>query len=140
MQEQRYSISKAAKKTGLTVHTLRYYEKEGLLPFVERTESGLRSFKDDDFTWLNVIKCLKNTGMPIKKIKVFIDWCMDGDSTLEKRLMLFRKQKETVEAQMAELNGYLKTIEHKITYYEAAVEAGTESVHWKQSKLCDSGE
>lgn len=73
-----YTIAQAAQRCGLTVHTLRYYEKEGLLPYVERTAGGNRMFKEDDFKWLNTINCLKDTGMPIKKIKEFIDYCMQG--------------------------------------------------------------
>ena len=91
-----YSIGEAAKKAGLSAYTLRYYDKEGLLPFVERTPSGFRIFKDSDLEWLAVISCLKSSGMSIKDIKKFINWCMEGDSTLEKRLNMFKKQKERV--------------------------------------------
>lgn len=125
----RYSIGQAAEKAGLTAHTLRYYEKEGLLPFVERTPSGLRSFKESDFEWLAVINCLKNTGMSIKDIKMFIDWCVEGDTTLEKRLEMFKRQKELVQAQMDELQKHMDKINYKVWYYETAVKAGTESVH-----------
>ena len=61
-----YTIGQAAEKTGLTISTMRYYDKEGLLPFVERTAGGQRLFKDSDFNWLSVIECLKNTGVPIR--------------------------------------------------------------------------
>lgn len=125
----RYSIGQAAEKAGMTAHTLRYYDKEGLLPFVERTPSGLRSFKEGDFEWLGVINCLKNTGMSIKDIKVFIDWCMEGDTTLEKRFEMFRRQKEIVQAQIDELQKYMDKIDYKVWYYKTAVEAGTESIH-----------
>ncbi len=74
-----YNISEVAKKMNVTSSTLRYYDKEGLLPFVDRTEGGIRKFKEDDFEWLSIIECLKNTGMSIKDIKAFIDWCMDGE-------------------------------------------------------------
>lgn len=123
MSEQRYSIGKTAQITGLTAHTLRYYDKEGLLPFVERTESGSRSFKDEDLGWLNLITCLKKTGMPIKEIRHYIDLCMLGDATLQQRIEIFRKQKKMVQAQMEELNGFLETLEYKINYYEGAVKA-----------------
>lgn len=124
-----YTIGVAAKKAGMTAYTLRYYDKEGLLPFVERSQSGLRKFKEGDFEWLAVINCLKNTGMSIKDIKVFIDWCMEGDTTLEKRLEMFLKQKEIVQAQINELQRYMNKIDYKIWYYETAVKAGTESIH-----------
>ncbi len=126
-----YSISQTAKRIGVTAYTLRYYDKEGLLPFVDRTPSGIRSFKESDFEWLAVVNCLKNTGMSIKQIKVFIDYCLEGDATLEKRLEVFTHQKASVEKQIEELQTYLKKIEYKIWYYQTAVAAGTEAVHRK---------
>ena len=117
-----YSISKAADKTGLSTFTLRYYEKEGLLPFVERTPSGTRCFKDSDFEWLAMIQCLKNTGMSIKDIKEFVGWCMEGDETLEKRLAMFNAQRKEVEARMAEFQSYLDKLDWKIAYYENAIQ------------------
>jgi DNA-binding transcriptional MerR regulator len=126
-----YSISQTAQRIGVTAYTLRYYDKEGLLPFVDRTPSGIRSFKESDFEWLAVVNCLKNTGMSIKQIKVFIDYCLEGDATLEKRLDVFTNQKASVEKQIEELQTYLKKIEYKIWYYQTAVAAGTEAVHAK---------
>ena len=117
-----YSISKAADKTGLSTFTLRYYEKEGLLPFVERTPSGTRCFKDSDFEWLAMIQCLKNTGMSIKDIKEFVGWCMEGDETLEKRLAMFNAQRKEVEARMTEFQSYLDKLDWKIAYYENAIQ------------------
>lgn len=70
-----YSISEVAKELNLTAYALRYYDKEGLMPFVERTSSGTRLFKESDIDALKIIECLKSTGMPIKEIKNFIDWC-----------------------------------------------------------------
>lgn len=124
-----YTIGQVAEKMNLTTHTLRYYDKEGLLPFVDRTESGIRSFKDSDFNWLNIIECLKASGVPIKEIKIFIDWCMEGDSSIEKRYNLFLERKKIVEGQMKELQKTLDTINYKCWYYKTAIEAGTEDVH-----------
>lgn len=124
-----YSISEAAKKLNLTSYTLRYYDKEGLMPFVERTPSGTRLFKQSDIEALKIIECLKSTGMPIKEIKSFIDWCADGDSTLQQRYDMFLERKATVEAQMEELKKTMEVIEHKCLYYKTALEAGTEGIH-----------
>jgi len=117
-----YSISKAAEMTGLSSFTLRYYEKEGLLPFVERTPSGTRCFKDSDFEWIAMIQCLKNTGMSIKDIKEFVGWCMEGDETLDKRLAMFLAQKKEVEDKMVEFQHYLDKLDFKIAYYENAIQ------------------
>jgi len=129
-----YSISEVAKELNLTVYTLRYYDKEGLIPFVERTPSGTRMFKESDIGALKVIECLKSTGMPIKEIKNFIDWCSDGDSTLQQRYDMFMERKANVEAQMEELKKTMEVIEHKCIYYKTALDAGTEDIH-KNDKI-----
>ena len=124
-----YSISEVAKELNLTPYTLRYYDKEGLMPFVERTPSGTRLFKESDIGALKIIECLKSTGMPIKEIKNFIDWCSQGDSTLQQRYDMFMERKATVEAQMEELKKTMEVIEHKCLYYKTALDAGTEDIH-----------
>ncbi len=120
-----YSIGQAAQMTGLTAHTLRYYEKEGLLPFVKKSGSGLRVFSDNDIGWLQMIECLKGVGMPLKGIKQYIDWFIEGDSTLEKRLQMFKEQKANLEAQMAQLQKHMNKINYKINLYSKAVEKGS---------------
>lgn len=127
-----YTISEVAKELNLTPYTLRYYDKEGLLPFVERTAGGRRLFKESDMDALKVIECLKLTGMPIKEIKDFIDWCSDGDATLQQRHDMFIERRATVEAQMEELKKTMEVIEHKCLYYKTALNAGTEDIHKKR--------
>ncbi|PAD21808.1 MerR family transcriptional regulator [Terribacillus saccharophilus] len=129
-----YSISEVAKELNVTAYTLRYYDKEGLMPFVERTASGQRLFKESDIAALNIIECLKSTGMPIKEIKTFIDWCTAGDITLQQRFDMFMERKSVVEKQMKELEETMKLIEHKCYYYKTALEAGTEDIH-KNDKI-----
>ncbi|MFD2702649.1 MerR family transcriptional regulator [Paenibacillus shunpengii] len=129
-----YTISEVAKELNLTPYTLRYYDKEGLLPFVERTAGGKRLFKESDMESLKIIECLKSTGMPIKEIKSFIDWCSDGDATLQQRHDMFIERKATVEAQMEELKRTMEVIEHKCMYYKTALAAGTEDIH-KNKKM-----
>lgn len=124
-----YTIKQVAEKIGVTVPTLRYYDKEGLLPFVDKKPNGTRVFKDEDFGWLDIITCMKNSGMPIKDIKRYMDLCQLGDSTLQERLEVFFGRKEEVQKQLDELNKVMETIEHKIGYYQAAIEAGTEAIH-----------
>ncbi|BCZ44778.1 MerR family transcriptional regulator [Clostridium gelidum] len=115
-----YSIAEVAEKTHLTAHTLRYYEKEGLLPFIDRSDSGNRDFKDKDLEWLELICCLKNTGMPIKQIKEVIGLCLKGDDTLDVRREIFITHREEVINQMAELQKNLDKINCKINYYDCA--------------------
>lgn len=129
-----YSIGEVAKELSLTVYTLRYYDKEGLMPFVDRTPSGTRVFKESDIEALKIIECLKSTGMPIKEIKAFIDWCTEGDSTLKQRYEMFIERKASVEAQMEELKKTMNLIDHKCWYYKTVIDAGTEDVH-KEDKI-----
>ena len=124
-----YSIGEVAKMLNLTIYTLRYYDKEGLMPFVERTLNGTRVFKESDLDALKIIECLKATGMPIKDIKNFFDWCSQGDSSLQQRYDMFVERKAVVEAQMEELKKTMEVIEHKCWYYKTALEAGTEDIH-----------
>lgn len=130
-----YSIGQAAKKMGLTAHTLRYYEKEGLLPFVKKTSSGLRIFSEEDIGWLQMIECLKGTGMPLKGIKQYIDWFIEGDSTLQKRLDMFKQQKIKIEEQMRELKKHMEKINYKIAYYTEMVENGSDGVFERNKEL-----
>ncbi len=120
-----YSIGQVAKKTGLTTHTLRYYEKEGLLPFVRKNSAGLRIYTESDIGWLEMIECLKGVGMSLKSIKQYIDWYREGDSSLQQRLNMFKQQKENLEKQMAVLDKHMKRINYKINFYTEAVKLGS---------------
>lgn len=123
-----YTIGDMARTLGLATSALRYYDKEGLLPFVERSEGGRRVFKQEDIEWLKVIECLKKTGMQLRDIRSFIEMAMQGDATIKARLELIRTQKEAVEKQMTELRETLETLEFKEWYYETALTAGSTSV------------
>ncbi len=124
-----YTVGEIAKKLNVAPSALRYYDKEGLLPFVERSDSGIRLFKDSDMEGLRVIECLKKTGMSIKDIKVFMDLCQLGDATINERLALIDKQRETVLEQQKQLQETLDTLNYKHWYYETAAKAGTCAVH-----------
>lgn len=123
-----YTISEIAKKINISPYTLRFYAKEGLLPFVERSESGIRMFKDKDFEWLFLIDCLKKTGMSLKDIKTFVEWTMQGDKTIDQRLNMFQEQQKAVRNQIAKLQDMLDVLKYKCWYYETAKSAGTTAV------------
>ena len=108
-----YSIRETAALIGVSPSTLRYYDKEGLLPTVERTAGGMRVFKDSDIEWLRIIDCLKKTGMSLKDIRQFIDMVQAGDSTIEARLAMFERRREAVEGQIAELQKTLDILNYK---------------------------
>ncbi len=123
-----YTVGEMAKRLGVAPSTLRYYDKEGLLPFVERSEGGIRVFKESDYEWLQIIECLKKTKMQLKDIRAFILMAMEGDSTIEGRLELIVKQRDAVEQQIADLQETLIALDFKKWYYETAKAHGTTDV------------
>lgn len=114
-----YTIGQISKMFNLPISTLRYYDKEGLFPNIERS-SGIRKFSESEIEALRVIECLKKTGMEIKEIKQFMDWCSEGPSTYEKRRDLFEARKNTLEKQMSDLQKNMAMIQFKCWYYEQA--------------------
>lgn len=120
-----YTIGEMARRLGIAPSALRYYDKEGLLPFIERSGSGVRLFQEKDVEWLQVIGCLKAAGMSIRGIRSFIDLAMQGDETIRERLELFRSQRERVQRQMEALQTTLETLDFKCWYYETAQAAGS---------------
>ena len=120
-----YTIGQVSQMFDLPVSTLRYYDREGLFPELER-ENGIRKFSDHDLEALNIIECLKLSGLEIKEIKLFMQWCAEGASTYEKRRQLFLKQKKTVEAEIERMHQVLDMIKFKCWYYETAITDGNE--------------
>ncbi|WP_055109063.1 MerR family transcriptional regulator [Paenibacillus ihumii] len=117
-----YSIKQVSEKTKLPSHTLRYYEKEGLLPFVKRSEGGIRRFTDDDLDWLGLICCLKETGMSIKQIKEFVDLSVQGKGTLKQRCDILIEHKKNVENEIQAMQKHLQKVTTKISHFTAQYE------------------
>ena len=124
-----YTIGEIAKISGLRPSTLRYYDKEGLFPAIERTSGGMRMFRDSDVEWLHVIECLKKTGMTVQEIRTFVGWVKEGDSTISKRKEFIEKQRKIIAEQMEKLKETLDTLDYKCWYYSVAEKAGTCDVH-----------
>ena len=124
-----YTIGEMAQRLNVAPSTLRYYDKEGLLPFVERSSGGIRMFKDEDMEWLRLLGCLKKAGMPLKEIRSFLDWSRQGDATISQRLELLEKQRQSVLDQQKQLEDTLLMLDYKRWYYQTAREAGTCAVH-----------
>ena len=123
-----YTVGEMARLLEVPASTLRYYDKEGLLPFVERSSGGIRVFQDSDFEWLQVIGCMKRAGMSIKDIRQYIELALRGDDTIAARLEMFRRQRDALVSQLEELRHTLETVEYKCWYYETAQRTGSTDV------------
>ena len=117
-----YSIQEVCRRTGLTTHTLRYYEKEGLLTHISRSAGGFRQYTDEDLECLGLICCLKNTGMPLQKISRFVQLSQGGDTTLEERVKLLKEHREKLIARMEEMQQYLEKITWKVNFFSGKLE------------------
>ena len=118
-----YSIQEVSQKTGLTAHTLRYYEKEGLIVGVDRSQGGFRQYTDEDLERLGLIRCLKNTGMSIKEISRFVQLTREGDHTLEERVALLRAHRDQVILKMEEMQQYLDKVNWKLNFFSEKLKA-----------------
>lgn len=112
------SISDAAERSGLTTHTIRYYESEGLLPRVGRASSGHRRFSESDVNWAIFITRLRATGMPIRQIREYVDLFKEGPSTEGARLHLLEEHRDRVRERLEEISRNLDLIETKIESYK----------------------
>ena len=128
-----YTVGEMAKMLGVTASTLRYYDKEGLLPFVQRSSGGIRMFQESDFEWLQVIGCMKKAGMSIRDIRQYIEMALAGDDTIDLRLAMFRRQREELQAQMEDLQHTMEMVDYKCWYYETAKAAGTTDLPQKMA-------
>lgn len=124
-----YTVGEMAKRLGVAPSTLRYYDKEGLLPYVERSHGGIRMFKESDYEWLSIIECLKQSGLSIKEIRQYIDLCRQGDATISERLQLFVNRRRAVQQQMAQLQKTLDMLDYKLWFYQTSEAAETTSIH-----------
>ncbi|WP_445491352.1 MerR family transcriptional regulator [Niallia sp. 03133] len=113
-----FTIGQVSEQIGLSIHTLRYYEKEGILPEVKRNESGVRMYETREIEILQFICCLRATGMTISDLKEFVRLERQGDKTIDPRIDMLQKQKEKVESQVEQIMAYQKKINDKITWYK----------------------
>jgi DNA-binding transcriptional MerR regulator len=115
--EAEYSIQEAAHQTGLSEHTLRYYERVGLIEPVERAENGHRRYTPGDLGWIEFLKCLRATGMPVAQMKAYADLARQGDQTVGSRLGLLEEHRCAVLRQIEQLRQHLAVLDRKISYY-----------------------
>jgi len=127
-----FLIGDISKMYGISQDTLRYYDKAGLLPFVKKNQAGRRVFTEDDLGYIEVIDCLKRSGIPVKEIAKFMDWCVEVDKTLPQRYAFMVEQEAVLEKKIHELQAQLDFLRWKKWYYQIANEAGTEKIFFKE--------
>lgn len=116
-----YSIREVQIKSGLPASTLRYYEKEGILPEVGRDEGGRRVYTEKQIDWLRFIMAMKDTGMTIEEIKVYLELNLEGENTIQERRDFLVAHKKKVEEHMAQTQHNLEKIIQKIAFYDHVV-------------------
>lgn len=114
-----YTIGECARRSGFTMDTLRYYERIGLIEDIARTPTGQRRFTDDHLEWLSVLKCLRDTGMPVEQMHRFATLARDGDHTIPERIAILQAHKLAVDARMDDLAAKRDYILGKIDYYKS---------------------
>ena len=110
--------SEMADRTGVSIDTLRYYEKEGLIQNVARADSGHRRYSEDDALWIEVLRCLRNTGMTMEQLRQYCDLGAQGDHTEARRKQMLIEHRARVEQQILDRQEALELIDHKISHYE----------------------
>ncbi|HEX6194676.1 MAG TPA: MerR family transcriptional regulator [Jiangellaceae bacterium] len=116
-----YTPSQTVERSGFSLDTLRYYEKIGLLDDVARASSGQRRFSDADLSWLDMLRCLRDTGMPIAEMLRFKSLTNSGDGTIRDRIDLLEAHHQAVEERIAHLRTQQKAIHNKIEYYRSVL-------------------
>jgi DNA-binding transcriptional MerR regulator len=114
-------IAGVSEKFGLSSDTLRYYERIGLLPAVNRTESGIRDYSELDLQRVDFIKCMRGAGLPIEVLIDYMELIRQGDSTIEARQEILVEQRDSLISRLAEMQKTLDLLNHKIEVYEKAV-------------------
>lgn len=121
IQKDKLTIQEVAQATGLSAHTLRYYERIGLIHPIDREQNTHRRYTSDDVGWIDFLTKLRATGMSIKDMQKYADLQRQGDETLPQRVEMLKSLRDKVETHMDELNEHLKLIYYKIDIYEKIV-------------------
>lgn len=117
-----YTVKQVAEKTGISAHTVRFYDKEGLFPHVARDEHNVRLFSEQDLEWVGVVQCLRETGMPLADVKAFVQLSLQGDVTIPTRHKILQHQVLKVEEDLLAMERRINTLRRKVAYYDALVD------------------
>lgn len=127
------TIAEVSKKYNISQDTLRYYERVGMIPPVNRTPGGLRDYRDEDCRWIELAKCMRSAGLPIEAMIEYVRLFQEGDETIAARLKLLTDQRERLLEQKNSIESMLDRLNYKISRYEAAVETGVLS--WEDGNV-----
>jgi DNA-binding transcriptional MerR regulator len=119
---QTYSPAEAAERSGFSIDTLRYYEREGILPPVARTAGGRRAYSDVDLATLDFLRCLRDTGMPIERLRRYGELCRDADSIPE-RIALLRRHADALDEQIDQMRRWRSRLDEKLTWYRSQLDS-----------------
>lgn len=126
------TIKEVSQQFGISQDTLRYYEREGMIPAVPRTAGGIRDYREEDLRWVELALCLRSAGLPVEVIAEYVQLSRQGDATIGARLSLLTAQREALLAQQRQISAAIGRLEHKISVYERALETGT--LNWKKEE------
>ena len=114
----KYTVKDVANIMNISAYTVRYYDNEGLIPFVSRTQSNVRMFSDYDLSWLRIVHCLRATDLSINDIKKYIDLCLKGNKTIPQRAKIIFEQEKKLEDNLKNLQSQMKILQKKKKYYK----------------------
>lgn len=118
LPEKTYTIQEAAQEMDISAHTLRYYEKIGLLPSIQRSDNGRRNYTEEDLGWVYWLKLLRGSGMSILAMKRYVEITRAGDQTIDERCAMLEEHRNQLRAQIEKLERYLQRLEQKVEFYQ----------------------
>jgi DNA-binding transcriptional MerR regulator len=129
----KYTVKEVAKIMSVSAHTVRYYDNEGLIPFVSRTQSNIRMFSDYDLSWFKTVHCLRATDLSIHDIKKYIELCLKGNKTIPQRAKIIFNQEKKLQEHLKELQNQMKILQKKKKYYKNLLKNKTTDI-WNPYK------
>jgi DNA-binding transcriptional MerR regulator len=125
-------ISDVSEKNGLSVDTLRYYERIGLIPRVSRDQSGIRIYNERDCRWIEFIKCMRSAGLPVESLIEYVNLFQQGDSTRDARKTILLEQRAQLACRINELQETLEKLDYKIARYDDQMRVAEKSLSGKE--------
>ena len=127
---RKITIKEVSERYGITQDSLRYYERAGMIPTVNRTAGGIRDYQDKDLTWVELALCMRSAGLSVEAISEYVRLARLGDGTIKDRLALLQNQREILLEQQRQIAGTLGRLDYKISRYEDALKTGI--LNWKK--------